>query len=341
MNTKFTDHLKTFSESDWLAAVDQLLPDVHEVDRVALEVWFRFYPLGLRRYVEETGRDEAVQGLALQGDFDLADKIDTSHHFLYGHRFWKTVKTQVVAKAETSKGESAGLADLINDIGIFTAEKHHVERGLANAIAAVGLATLNQVGLQAFTASPGDTTEPSGLMKKPPAVIVAEREKDDSQGLFGFLKTVDKKFSVAFSGLDFSGKFSVMNDQQLTHASEQDRSQPWQTMDDRCWEGPIPVECTAAACGTCWIGVLGGREKMNEVTARERRAMKVFGYNQPEEPKPFLRLACQSKTSGNVTVAIPPWNGIFGKKVCGNVEELELEPATTSARALRDAVAKG
>ena len=66
--------------------------------------------------------------------------------------------------------------------------------------------------------------------------------------------------------------------------------------------------------------------------------MKVFGYNQPEEPKPFLRLACQARAAGNVTIVIPPWNAVFGKKVYGNVEELELEPVTTSAKALREAV---
>ena len=110
-------------------------------------------------------------------------------------------------------------------------------------------------------------------------------------------------------------------------------------MDSRCWEGPVPIECTSASCGTCWVGVLGGREKLTDVAARERRAMKVFGYNQPEDEKPYLRLACQAKAEGNVTLVIPPWNGVFGKKVRGNVEELELEPATTSAKALREAIA--
>ena len=67
--------------------------------------------------------------------------------------------------------------------------------------------------------------------------------------------------------------------------------------------------------------------------------MSVFGYNQPDEPKPFLRLACQAQATGNVTIVIPPWNAVFGKKVRGNVEELELEPATTSAKALRETIA--
>ena len=33
------------------------------------------------------------------------------------------------------------------------------------------------------------------------------------------------------------------------------------------------------------------------------------------------------------------WNGVFGKKIYGNVEDVELEPATTSAAKLRETVA--
>jgi ferredoxin len=129
-----------------------------------------------------------------------------------------------------------------------------------------------------------------------------------------------------------------MNDQEIASASANDRSQNWQAKDARCWEGPVPVECTSASCGTCWVGVLAGEEKLSEVARRERRAVKVFGYNQTEDAKPIIRLACQAKAYGNVTIVIPPWNAVFGKKVYGNVEELELEPATTSARALREVV---
>ena len=67
--------------------------------------------------------------------------------------------------------------------------------------------------------------------------------------------------------------------------------------------------------------------------------MKVFGYNQTADSKPFLRLACQAKAYGNATVVIPPWNGVFGKKIYG-VEDVTLEPATTSAKKLRDVVSE-
>jgi ferredoxin len=154
------------------------------------------------------------------------------------------------------------------------------------------------------------------------------------------LKTIDKKFSVHYSALNYSGRLPIIADEEIVTASQKDESRNWQSLDDRCWDGPVPIECTSASCGTCWVGVLGGEEKLTPVKPRERRQMKVFGYNQPEAETPLLRLACQARAQGNVTIVIPPWNAVFGKKVYGNVEELELEPVTTSAKALREAVAE-
>lgn len=339
-STDLQTYLSQFNESDWLAAIDELLPCIHEVDRNAVQIWFRFYPLGLHRFVSAAeNHEELVRQLALQGQFELKDQIDTSHHFLYGHRYWKTVKCKIAKIAEEFTGEPS-LVDIIKDISMRLGKKHNVERNLTNAIAAVGLATLNQVGVEAFFATPGDTSDPTGIMKKSPNTIVAERAKDDSQGLFGFLKTIDKKFSVHFSGLNRpSGKFPVIFDEEIVTASQKDHSQDWQSQDARCWDGPIPIECTAASCGTCWVGVVAGQEKLTEVGNRERRRMRVFGYNQPDDAKPLLRLACQARAEGNVTLVIPPWNGVFGKKVYGNVEEVELEPVTTAAKHLRETLA--
>lgn len=354
--TDLESYLSKFTEAEWLAAVDEMLPYIHEVDQEAVQIWFRFYPIDLVRYIENAeDREETLRGFALKGDLDLKNQIDTSHHFLYGHKFWPTVKRKIEkmveeplppsngtngssksSTAETEQTEEPQLTDLIKEVACRTASKHNIERQLVNAIAAVGLATLNQVGLEAFKAASGDIEQPK---KKSPEAVIAERQKDDSQGLLGFLKTIDKKFSVFFSGINSAGKFSLLNAEEIASASQKDRSKPWQESDERCWEGPVPIECTSASCGTCWVGVLGGREKLSDVAPRERRAMMVFGYNQPDDEKPFLRLACQAEASGNVTIVIPPWNAVFGKKVRGNVEELELEPATTSAQKLRDTLA--
>ncbi|MFZ1700214.1 MAG: hypothetical protein WBO10_05865 [Pyrinomonadaceae bacterium] len=339
MSNALIDHLAGFLESDWLGAVGELLPEIHEVDRNAVQIWFRFYPLSLKRFVDAAeNRDETLHGMVMQGEFELDGQIDTSHTFLYGHRFWKTAKCAVEAEADEFKGETTELADIIREVGIRIAQKNNVERILTNAIAAVGLMTLNQVGLDAFKAAAGEAEEPTGAMTKSPDAIVAARAKDDSQGVFGFLKTIDKKFSVAYTASNYAGKFPVTLDEEIASASQKDTSRDWKAGDSRCWEGPVPIECTAASCGTCWVGVLGGQDKLASVERRERKQMKVFGYNQPEDETPFLRLACQARAAGNVTLVIPPWNAVFGKKVYGNVEDVELEPVTTSAKALRETI---
>jgi ferredoxin len=273
----------------------------------------------------------------MDGDFGLVDKIDTSHSFLYGHRFWPQVKA-VITKRTTSV---EGVKDLIAEIQAVAqaaSAESKATKELATAISAVGLMTLNQVGLDEFTKTPGSIKKPSGIMTKSPDAIVAARKRDDSQGLLGFLRTVDKRYTVAFTDKTDTGSFQIINEEEIATASARDRSKDWRSRDQRCWEGVVPVECRSASCGTCWVGVLGGEEKLSEVSPRERKQAKVFGYNQPEGPKPYLRLACQAKASGNVTIVIPPWNAVFGKKVYGNVEESELIPATTSARKSREIV---
>jgi hypothetical protein len=112
----------------------------------------------------------------------------------------------------------------------------------------------------------------------------------------------------------------------------------WKEADERCWEGVVPVEWPFGGVRNVLGRHLGGEEKLSPVSRLERKQMKVFGYNQPEVEKPFLRLACQARTYGNATIVIPPWNGVFGKKIYG-VEDVELEPATTSAKKLRETIA--
>ena len=335
----FENYLNKFSEQDWLAAVEKLLPAIHEVDRNAVQIWFRFYPLELFRYLEAAeDRDKAIQKFVMQGDFELKNQIDSSHKFLYGHRYWKETKATIEARAANFGSEASELSQIIEELAQTVASSVKVDKSLTSAITAVGLMTLNQVGLEAFKTAKGDTPKPSGLLAKSPDAIVAERAKDDSQGIFGFLKTVDKKYTVTWDESKSNGKFPLINDEELATAAAKDQSQDWKSQDERCWEGVIPVECRSASCGTCWIGVLGGQEKLAEVQRLERKQMKVFGYNQPDDAKPFMRLACQAKAHGNVSFVIPPWNGVFGKKVYDNVEDRELKPATTSAKKLRETI---
>jgi len=340
MSNKLEAYLNNFNENDWFSVLTNLLPDIHAVDRNATQIWFRFYPLELFRALQTAeNRDELIQNFLMQGNYELKNQIDVSHKFLYGHRYWKEVKEAIEKRAENFSDETADLANEIKQISKTVTEKLKVDESLIVGIAAVGLMTLLQTGLENFKNAKGEVSKPEGLMKNSPEKILAARAKDDSQGLFGFLKTIDKKWTVTYDETASDARFKLVHDEEIASASARDQSKNWREMDERCGEGVIPVECRSAACGTCWVGLLGGAEKLTEVSVRERKQMKIFGYKQPEDAKPFLRLACQARAHGAISLVIPPWNGVFGKKIYGNVEDVELEPATTSAVKLRETIA--
>ena len=173
--------------------------------------------------------------------------------------------------------------------------------------------TVLQAGFDAFKSSPGTVQIDRKHAKKSPEQILAERAKDDSQGLFGFLKTVDKEWTVTYNENEAGARFKLISGEELASAAARDRSRDWRSLDARCVEGPIPVECRAASCGTCWVGVLGGAEKLSDVARLEGKRIKEFGYIDTLDPKPLIRLACQAIVSGAVSIVIPPWNGVFGK----------------------------
>ena len=336
---KYLSFLEKFNESDWLKSLEEILPAIHEVDKNAVQIWYRFHPLALHRYLQNAEDSEkAMQKFVMQGEFDLNNQIDSSHRFLYGHCFWKETKSVIEKRASDFNGENTDLKSEIEQIAETVSAQAKADKSLTFGIAAVGLMTLNQVGSDAFKSAKGEPEKPQGLLAKSPDQIAAERERDDSQGIFGFLKTIDKKFTVFWKDAKSGGDFQIINNEDLASASARDQSQDWKARDERCWEGVIPVECRSASCGTCWVGILAGEEKLSDVQRLERKQMKIFGYNQPGDEKPFMRLACQAKASGNVSIVIPSWNGVFGKKVYDNVEEVELEPVTTSAKALRETI---
>ncbi len=340
MSVKFENYINKYDEAAWDSALEKLVLEIHEVDRNATQIWFRFYPLALHNYLENAeDKAKAVQKFVMQGDYELNDQIDSSHTFLYGHRFWKEVKSAIETHVENFNNENTDLADEIRQVAQITADKVKKNVKLLTGITAIGLMTLRQVGLENFKNANGNVEKPKGVLNNSPEKIVAERAKDDSQGLLGFLKTIDKKFTVVYDEAKSNAAFKLHNDEEIASASARDQSQNWREQDERCGEGVIPVECRSAACGTCWVGILGGAEKLSEVSPRERKQMKVFGYKQGSEAKPFMRLACQAKAYGNVHLVIPPWNGVFGKKIYGNVEDVKLEPATTSAVKLRETIA--
>src|SRR2546423_927388 len=213
--------LNEHDDEAWREAVAELTHATHEVDRTATRIWFHFFPVALLRAFEQA-EDPAklAQELLMQGKWFLKDQVDSSHTFLYGHRFWPEVKRAVARAAE--------------------AKETITERSLAG--------------------------------------VVREVAREVASGA-----ATDKR--------------------------------PWHELDTRCTvnEGPIPVQCRSASCGTCWVGVLGGAEKLSETDWRERKMMPLFGYIETSEARPLIRLSCQAKAAGAVSVVIPPWNGYFGK----------------------------
>jgi len=317
MNTEtpFETFLNQHDEEAWSATLVTLLRTIHEVDRNATQIWFAFYPLPLQRALEQSDdREKLVQQLLLQGDYDLKHQVDTSHRFLYGHRFWPQVKQAVEQHADSfNQTARASLADQVLEMGRSVAQKLKKDESLLVGITAVAFMTVQQAGIAAFKAAPGTIGIDGKHAKKSPEQILRERAKDDSQGLLGFLRTVNKQWTVTFDENDSAAKYRLSEAQDLAWGAASDHSRDWRAIDPRRGEGPIPVECRSAACGTCWVGVLGGAAKLADVGAREGKKIKEFGYIDTAEPKPLIRLACQAQAYGAVSVVIPPWNGQFGK----------------------------
>jgi len=183
--------------------------------------------------------------------------------------------------------------------------------------------TITQVGMAAFKAAPAEVLIDARHFKKSPEQILRERAKDDGQGLLGFLKTVNKRWTVTYDENEESARYKLNNLQDLAWGAADDQTRNWREIDPRRVEGPIPVECRSASCGTCWVGVLGGAQKLSNVAAREGKKIKEFGYIDTPEAQPVIRLACQAQAYGAVSIVIPPWNGVFGKYLKAQKETIE------------------
>src|ERR1044072_1242506 len=312
----FETFLKQQDEEAWSATLTTLLRSIHEVDRNATQIWFAFFSLSFSQALEQSdGPQTLAQRLLLQGKYYLKDQIDSSHTFLYGHRYWPEVKAAVLKHSAIS--DNRPLSDQIQSVAQQAAK---VDVSLLIGITAVAFMTIRQAGLAAFEAAPGQVLIDKKHARKSPGDVLRERAVDDSQGLFSFLKTVDKKWTVTYDEHDDRAKYRLNHLQDLAWGAADDRSRNWRELDPRRVEGPIPVECRSASCGTCWVGVLGGAEKLTDVAAREGKKIKEFGYIDTAEAKPLIRLACQAQAQGAVSIVIPPWNAVFGKYLKKSVD---------------------
>jgi len=326
----FEAFLNRHDDKAWREIVHTLLPSIHEVDRTATEIWFYFFPLALLRALQQADDPEQLaRKLSLAGSFLLKDQIDGSHEFLYGHRYWPQVKAAVSElAASTNAPASLDLATQIRGVAASVASRLKVDASLVTGITAVAFITLQQVGASAFKSAPGAVRK---LSEKSPEQILKDRARDDKQPLLASLFNPDKIFSIIFDERDPAAKFKLINTQHVTTAAANDK-RDYNSREPRCivGEGPIPVQCRTASCGTCWVGVLGGAEKLSEVAVLEWGKITEFGYIDTDEPRPLIRLACQAQAYGNVTIVIPPWNGVFGKFIRAQQdasEEQQQSPA--------------
>lgn len=309
MTDLFTQ-LCRYDAPEWQRAVDTLSAEMHPIDRNATRIWFAFFPLPLHLALEAAADPaEAAKRLGLMGHWRLSDQISSSHRFLFSHRYWPQVKSAVQSPSDWP----GDLAALVSAVAEAAARTARVDREFLLGMSAVALMTLRQVGVEAFAAEPA-TVHLSERARVTSAVqILGRRAKDDWQGWFGFTRGLNKRWTVTFDESVSDATFTVIDGQEIASAAQTDK-RDYHTNDRRCTpgEGPIPVECRAASCGTCWVGVLGGADKLSPVVDRdERRRMQVFGYVESNEERPLIRLACQAKAHGAVSLVIPPWNGVF------------------------------
>jgi ferredoxin len=316
--TALEAHLTRHDADAWRRAVDRLAAETHPIDRTALRIWFAFFPLDLHLRLEAaTDRAGLERKLGLMGAWRLSDQIDRSHRFFYAHRYWPQVKSAILQIEEPFAED---LAVLVTSVATSAARRARVDREFLLGISAAGLMTYRQVGADQFALAPGTIHLSARARAMSPHQVMKKRARDDWQGLLGFTRGVHKRWTVTFDENEPGACFSVINGQEIASAAQHDK-RDYRSRDPRCipGEGPIPVECRAASCGTCWVGVLGGAEKLSPVVDRdERRRMAVFGYQDSSEERPLLRLACQARAFGAVSIVIPPWNGFIGSAAAGS-----------------------
>src|SRR6185295_6665246 len=104
----FEAFLNQHDDKAWREIVTELLPSIHPVDQAATEIWFYFFPLSILTALQQAADPERLKTkLSLSGNFLLKDQIDSSHPFLYGHRYWPQVKKAVSDLAASATAPSS------------------------------------------------------------------------------------------------------------------------------------------------------------------------------------------------------------------------------------------
>src|SRR6185503_15490544 len=149
--TPFEQFLAQHDEEAWAASLTTLLRSVHEVDKNATQIWFSFFPLSLFCAFEASADPELLAAqLLVRGVYPLREQIDSSHKFLYGHRYWPEVKKTVEKFAANFSAGDAALSDHILKVAREVAQAAKVDQSLTVGITAIAFMTVRQAGLPAF-----------------------------------------------------------------------------------------------------------------------------------------------------------------------------------------------
>src|SRR5215468_10463638 len=144
----FLSFLDQRDDADWKKVVNELQWAIHPVDQRGARVWFAFFPVKLHRALaHSTDSEETAKRLLLKGRYSLADQLDSSAEFMYGHRYWPVVRRAVAEYAETANTASP-LADQIRDVARKVAENVKAHESLLMGITTVAFGSLQQVGLE-------------------------------------------------------------------------------------------------------------------------------------------------------------------------------------------------
>jgi ferredoxin len=306
----FHAFLAKHDEKDWDEVLERLMPAIHAVDQMPTRIWFSFWPLRLARELE-TSPDvtQTAKRLQLDGRYRLAEQLDSSVEYFMGSRYWSGVKRAILAHAQSMAATSAGLEEQIRRIAGKVAHEKSTEERFVLGITAVGVMSLQQIGIAGFAAAAESSFE---IKLHQSAEQLQKLRAGKTSSWLGLLGP-KRKHRVTFDESQPHRAFQAMEEQDLSMASGFD-SRDFKKQDHRRIAGPIPAECRSGACGYCWIGVLGGQEKLSEVTDFERKRLHYFGYvsrSTDISKHHYIRLSCQAKCHGDVSVVVPPWNGVL------------------------------
>ena len=302
----FLAFLRRHDDQAWLRVIDRIAGAIHPVDRAATLVWFHLFPLTLQEAMVRHDAADLARRMALAGRWRLADQIETSHAFLYGHAYWPQARAAVLAYATGAPG-SLDLGAQIHEAAQQAAASARVDVSLILGITAIALRTLQQVGPDALAASPSN--RPTARRPQTAEAVLHDRS-GRRRGLLSLVRS-DRPLEVVFDERDSEARFPLIRSQHVTTAAALD-TRPYRDRDPRCSEGPIPVQCRSCSCGTCWIGVIGGADTLSAMDDDERDKLRECGVV-VEGSHPVMRLSCMAQGVGRTTSVIPPWNGLVGR----------------------------